>query len=120
MKTKKEILEFINATKGTDLTHSNCSYAKINKSKAVWWINVASQKFDGDFNLLLKTGEKVIWVHLPKGFVKSVVTAFRIRPDKGAVDLEISANDMYMYLCDIKSGGTGFNFNNYIKEIISY
>lgn len=117
--TKKELIDHINGEFNSALTTSNTSYSKINVSKEVWWFNVPTHKFDGNVNLLLKTEEKVIWVHLPKGFVNNLESIFRIRPDKNAVDLEISSNKRYRYLQDVKSGGTGFDFTNYVQKIIA-
>ena len=119
MNSKKDIIEFINSLGSTVLNNQNTSYSKINVSKEVWWFNVPTHKFDGNVNLLLKTEEKVIWVHLPKGFVNNLESIFRIRPDKNAVDLEISSNKRYRYLQDVKSGGTGFDFTNYVQKIIA-
>lgn len=119
MKTKKEIIDFINATKGTYLNNSNTSYSKINKSKNVWWFNVRTNKFNDDVHLLLNTDSKVIWLQLPKGFANNVASCFRIRQDKDAVDLEISADRRFKYLHDVKSGGMGFDFKKYVKEIVT-
>jgi hypothetical protein len=115
MKTKKEIIEYMNVTKGATLTNSNTSYSKINKSKAVWWFNVALHKFTEDVNLLLVGETCVYWIVLPKGFAVGV--PFKIREDKNAVDLEINA-DSNNFLCDVKSGGTGFRFSEFVKEEI--
>ena len=118
MKSKKEIIEFINAAKGAGLINSNTNYSKINKSKEVWWFNVPVIKFAEDVNLLLNTENYVLWVVLPKGFAKGV--PFKIREDKNAVDLEISADRNFKYLHDVKSGGTEFDFKEFIKDKISY
>ena len=119
MNSKKEIIEFINAQSNNALNTLNTSYSNINVSKDVWWFNVATHKFESDVNLLLKAEDKVIWVYLPKGFVNNLGSVFKIRSDKNAVDLEISSNKRYMYLKDVKSGGTGFDFTNYVQKIIA-
>lgn len=118
MKTKKEIIEYINKTAGADLTNKNTSYSKINKSKEVWWFNVKLDRFAEDVHLLLNTETKVIWLKLPKGFVAALQRVFKIREDKNAVDLEISSDKNYKYLLDVKSGGTHFNFAPFVKEEI--
>lgn len=116
MKTKKELITYINATKGASLTTSNTSYSKINKSKEVWWFNINLTKFNEDVHLLLNTESKPIWIKLPKGFVDNLEATFKIREDKNAVDLEISANSNFKYLHDVKSGGTGFDFRKFVCE----
>lgn len=120
MKTKKELIDYINTNAGGYLNSLNTSYSKINKSKEVWWFNVSVSKFNNEVNLLLNNNNKVIWIQLPKGFVKNVGINFRIRQDKDAVDLEISADRNFKYLHDVKSGGTLFDFNNYVKAKINY
>tara|TARA_R110000868_G_scaffold60556_2_gene184795 strand:- start:2146 stop:2505 length:360 start_codon:yes stop_codon:yes gene_type:complete len=119
MKTKKEIIDFINKTRRASLEISNTSYSKINKSKDVWWFNIATSKFNAPVNLLLQIEDGVFWIVLPVGFVNSIEKAFRIRQDKDAVDLEINAGSRN-FLCDVKSGGTLFDFKNYIKEEVFY
>ena len=114
MKSKKEIIEHINLNYKGDLSSRNTSYSKINKSKEVWWFNVSVSKFAEDVNLILNSEVQVLWVALPKG------VPFKIREDKNAVDLEISADRNFKYLHDVKSGGTGFDFKEFIKEKISY
>lgn len=47
-------------------------------------------------------------------------STFRIRDDKNAVDLEISALSNLMYLTDRKSGGKGFDFRRFVKARIAY
>jgi hypothetical protein len=118
MKTKKEIIEYINATKRANLNNSNTSCSKINKSKEVWWFNVSVSKFAEDINLLLNAENQVLWIVLPKGFANGV--PFKIREDKNAVDLEISADRNFKYLQDVKSGGTGFYFSGFVKQKISF
>ena len=99
--SKKELIDHINHNYEGGLNNSNTSFSSINKSKEVWWFNIAVSKFVDDVHLLLSTPTYAYWVHLPKGFAKGV--PFRIRPDKNAVDLEISANPEFMYLKDRKS-----------------
>jgi hypothetical protein len=74
-------------------------------------------QFVGDVHLLLNTPEGAIWIKLPKGFGKSV--PFKIREDKNAVDLEISADRSFKYLKDAKFGGTGFDFGEYVEGKIN-
>ena len=118
MKTKSELISIINRRHSADLNSFNTSYSNINKSKEVWWFNIHVSKFIDDVHLLLNTPEKAIWIKLPKGFTDSV--PFKIREDKNAVDLEISADRSFKYLKDVKSGGTGFDFNGYVMESISF
>jgi hypothetical protein len=119
MKTKKEIIEYINQNYDVALNSKNTSYSKVNKSKDVWWFNIPVPKFSSEVNLLLQIENGVFWVLLPVGFVKSIAEKFRIRLDKDAVDIEVNAGSRN-FLCDVKSGGTGFNFNPFIKEEIFF
>jgi hypothetical protein len=92
----------------------------MNKSKEVWWFNVRTNKFNEDVHLLLNDENKVIWITLPKGFVSNLLSTFKIREDKDAVDLEISADRSFKYLQDVKYGGTGFDFSPFVKENIVF
>jgi hypothetical protein len=113
---KSTAMAHINQEYGARLSTANTGYSNINKAKEVWWFNVAVSKFAEDVHLLLNTQEELIWVLLPKGFAKGV--PFKIREDKNAVDLEISADKKNLYLKDIKSGGTYFDFKPYVKGTI--
>lgn len=117
MSEKSQIIEYLkNTYPATSLNSSNTSYSNINKSKQVWWFNVPVQKFVGEVNLLLRGNEEVIWIHLPPQFVNNLASKFKIRQDKDAVDLEISADTSHLYLKDVKSGGTNFDFKPFVKE----
>jgi hypothetical protein len=119
MKTKKEHITYINQHFKANLNATNTSYSKVNKSKNVWWFNIAVPKFNTKVNLLLQIENGVFWVVLPVGFVASIEKTFRIRKDKNAVDLEINAGSNN-FLCDVKSGGTGFDFSGFVKEDVLY
>lgn len=118
--TKSQLVTQINQLYKGGLNSSNTSYSSINKSKEVWWFNIALPKFNEDVHLLLSTSNYTLWLHLPKGFAKQLGSTFKIREDKNAVDLEISADKNYKYLKDVKSGGTGFDFTAFVKEKIVF
>lgn len=116
---KKEIISHINKNHKGCLNSSNTSYSSINKSKNVWWFNISTSKFKAPVNLLLKIEDGVFWIVLPLGFVDSIEKTFKIRQDKDAVDLEINTGT-HNFLCDVKSGGTGFDFSAFVKEEIYF
>tara|TARA_R100000687_G_C6418645_1_gene149882 strand:- start:674 stop:1039 length:366 start_codon:yes stop_codon:yes gene_type:complete len=117
MSEKSQAIEYVQTNfEPTSITSSNTSFSSINKSKQVWWFNVPVQKFEGEVNLLLKGSSEFIWIQLPANFVNNLASKFKIREDKNAVDLEISADKSYLYLKDVKSGGTHFDFKPYVKE----
>lgn len=118
MKTKSQLIATINGRHNAGLNNSNTSYSKINKSKEVWWFNVHVSKFANDVHLLLNMTESAIWIKLPKGFANGL--PFRIREDKNAVDLEISADRNFKYLKDVKSGGSGFDFKRFMKVEVNF
>jgi hypothetical protein len=117
---KKQLIEYLNENYKSNLYISNTSFSSINKSKEVWWFTISLSKFNKDFHLLLNTNQYAIWLHLPKGFVKQLATSFKIREDINAVDIEISADMNFKYLKDVKSGGSGFDFTNFVQEKINY
>ena len=112
------MITYINQSYKGGLSSRNTSYSKINKSKDVWWFNVPVTKFTEDVHLLLKTEHFALWVVLPKGLIKGM--PFKIREDKNAVDLEISADRSFKYLVDVKSGGTGLDFKEYVNTEVSF
>jgi len=118
--TKSQLIAQINQSYRAGASNSNTSYASINKSKEVWWLNIPVSKFESDVHVLLSTPQYALWVHLPKDFIKQLAASFKIREDKNAVDLEISSDKKYKYLIDVKSGGSGFDFTTFIKEKIVY
>lgn len=117
---KQQHIDRINTQFKGELNSRNTSYASINKAKNVWWSNINVSKFEDDVHLLLAETDHFLWISLPKGFVCNLSDTFRIREDKNAVDLEISADINTRYLVDVKSGGTGFDFRKYLKEEIRY
>jgi hypothetical protein len=117
---KKQLIDHINHRFGANLNSYNTCFANINKTKVVWWANIPVSKFGNDVHLLLADADYFLWISLPKGFVPNLSGTFRIREDKNAVDLEISADQNFRYLADVKSGGTGFDFRRYVKEEIRY
>jgi hypothetical protein len=117
---KKQLIERINTQYIGNLNFRNTSYASINKAKAVWWINISASKFEQEVHLLLNAPDHAIWIVLPKGFVSNLDSTFRIRKDKNVVDLEISADRNGPHLKDVKSGGSGFDFNPFVKEKVTY
>jgi hypothetical protein len=116
--TKTQLITHINQTNNGVLNNSNTSFSSINNSKEVWWLNIPVSKFNNDVHLLLSASSYALWLHLPKGFVRTLAVSFKIREDKNAVDLEISADKNFKYLKDVKSLGSGFDFTCFVREKI--
>jgi hypothetical protein len=113
--TKNEAMNIVNLFVGIKkLSNNNTNYSNINKSKPVWWLNIDPDRFKRDLHLILVKGKGFIWITIPKEVCYNPAEKLRIREDKGLVDLEISAETGYYYLRDIKSGGTGFSFEQYV------
>ena len=118
METKSEIIQYINKIYGVRLSSSNASFSNINVAKKVWWTNVPLPKFNDTYHLLFNDTNEIIWIVLPKNFEPSLSDKFRIRQDRNSVDIEVWAEKDERYMTDVKSGGTGFNFQPFIKETI--
>lgn len=117
MSAKSHLIEYIQSNfEDKTVRRANTSFASINNSKEVWWLNIPVCKFEEQVNLLLQGEDRVIWIQLPKNFAANLASKFKIREDKNAVDLEISADRSYLYLKDVKSGGTHFDFKPFVKE----
>ena len=119
MNTKSEIISYLNNNHGTQLSTTNTSFSNVNVAKKVWWTNIPLHKFNNTYHLLFNNTNEVIWIVLPKNFVTSLSAKFRIRHDRDAVDIEVWAEKDERYMTDVKSGGKGFNFKPFIKEIIA-
>ena len=95
---------------------SNTNFSKLNKAKPVWWFDILPEKFLEDLHLILGKEKGFIWLTIPKDAVADVNKVFRIRDDNGRVQLVISSEPGVYYLRDIASGGSGFNFEQYIQK----
>ena len=95
----------------------NTSFANINASKAVWWLNINPKKFKTDLHLLLAKEDDggVIWLRIEGNFIAAPENVFRVRQDNGLIDLEISSRSP-QYMTDVKSGGQGYNFASHIEH----
>ena len=95
----------------------NTSFANINSSKPVWWLNINPAKFQNDLHLLLVTDkqDRLIWLKIEADTIPEPDRTFRKRSDNGAIDLEISS-DPSRYLVDIKSGGSEYSFAKHIEH----
>ena len=98
--------------------NSNTHFSNINNSdKQVWWLNINPQRFKNDLHILLAKKQGLIWLRIKAGAIPHPESVFRVRPDKGdkgVIDLEIAA-DGDLYLKDVKSGGTGYDFRRHIE-----
>ena len=115
---KQSAMEKVNGHLGYRLLDGrNTSFANINASKAVWWINVNPRKFKSDLHLLLVKGgqDGVIWLKIEANTFPTPENVFRMRADKDVIDLEISSGPS-QYMTDVKSGGIGYDFTRHIEH----
>ena len=97
--------------------NSNTHFSnKINKSaeQKVWWFNILPQRFGNDLHLLCAKEPGLIWLRIKANTFPNPESVFRLRSDKGSIDLEIAA-DGDRYLKDLKSGGAGYDFRPHIE-----
>ena len=97
------------------LTAYNTSFASVNRSKPVWWLNINSRKFKSEFHILLAKNPGLIWLRIEANTFPYLGSVFRIRLDKDAVDLEIACGGS-QYMRDTKSGGVGYDFRPHIQR----
>ena len=115
---KAEAIREVNGHLGSNvLNHSNTSFSHVNAAKSVWWLNINPQRFQRNLHILLCKEEEsgLIWLKVAANTFPNLEKVFRIRDDKKVVDLEISCEGN-RYMCDIKSGGTGYNFRRHIER----
>ena len=115
---KGQAIRMVNARLGDEvLTTRNTSFSNVNKSKDVWWFNIDPDKFRNESHLLLARGRGVIWLSIEENAIPEPEGVFRIRPDKGTVDLEIATSGS-RYMRDVKSGGTGYDFEPHVEMYV--
>jgi cbb3-type cytochrome oxidase subunit 3 len=115
--TKKEAIQFINHYSELDnLSFSNTSFSNINKTVPIWWFNITPDKFEKDLHLILAKKKSFIWIKLPEGSVLNPERKFRLREDKGLIEIKISYEAGNNYLKDISSGGIEFGFKQFVQK----
>ena len=115
---KAQATEMVNSYLGDEmLTTRNTSFSNVNSGKHVWWFNINPQKFRSESHLLLAKDTGLIWLSIEANAFPDLESVFRIRPDKGSVDLEIAASGNW-YMRDIKSGGTRYDFKPHVRKYI--
>ena len=115
---KAEAIRKVNRYLGGEvLNNVNISFSNVNAAKSVWWLNIKPERFLNDLHILLCKKEEsgLIWLKIEGNAFQNLESVFKIRSDKGVVDLEISS-DGNRYMCDLKSGGTGYNFRRHIEH----
>ena len=70
----------------------NTSFANVNASKPLWWLNISPYKFKSELHLLLAddSRDRLTWLKIEADSILEPAKVFRIRGDNGAVDLGIS------------------------------
>lgn len=99
------------------LTGRNTSFANVNASKAVWWLNIDPLKFKSELHLLLADDSKdrLTWLKIDANSIPAPDKVFRIRGDNGAIDLGISCLPAN-YMVDVYSGAHKYNFSEHIEH----
>ena len=115
---KQSAIAMVNGHLGHKLLNQrNTSFANINASKDVWWIDINPRKFYSDLHILLvkESGSGLIWLRIKGNSISALEKVFKVRQDKGVIDLEISSRPQD-YMRDVKSGGTGYDFTGHIEH----
>lgn len=112
---KSEAIGLVNSIIKKDvLDGSNTTFSNINKAKPVWWLNIDPDKLNYDLFLLLVEKKELYVFHIPPNSIKNPTSKFRLKGN--LLDIEIGCNQGFEFLKDIKSGGTMFNFNQYLLD----
>ena len=115
---KKSAMARINEHVGCQLLKpDNTRFANVNSAKKdVWWVNVPLDKFRNELHLVLVKdgGNGLVWLRVAPGSISAPEDMFRVRKDKGYVDLEISSLPE-RYLKDVKSGGKEYDFTRHVE-----
>ena len=113
---KASAMERVNADLGCSLLNRrNTAFSNINAAKPVWWSDIDPRKFGNELHPLCAGNPGLIWLKIDANTFPNPERMFRLRPDKGMIDLEISCGaDRYMH--DVKSGGTGYDFRRHVQR----
>ena len=98
----------------------NTSFANVNASKPLWWLNISPYKFKSELHLLLAddSRDRLTWLKIEADSILEPAKVFRIRGDNGAVDLGISCLPA-TFLMDSYSGAIGYNFSKHLVRELS-
>lgn len=116
---KKQAMGMVNEYLGdVVLRGNNTTFAKkpdADAQRQVWWLEIDPQNFTEERHILLANDPGLIWLRIKANTFQNPEKVFKIRQDKDRVALEIS-NSGSPYLCDIRNGGTGYNFRRHIER----
>ena len=98
---------------GGPLTNSNTSFASVNRSVSVWWLNIRPEKLTQDHYILLAGHSKLILLHLAANDMRVPEGVFKVRKDNGKLHIEIWAEGDN-YLCD--RYGTKYDFRQHHRH----
>ena len=114
---KRAAMELVNSDLLHDaiLNENNTHFSKVNSAKEVWWFHIPPHKFKQELHLLCAGRDCLILLTIEANSVPDPEETFRLRQDKGVIDIEIScALERYMH--DVKSGGSGYDFRRHIRK----
>ncbi|MFC1818941.1 hypothetical protein ACFL0B_07605 [Thermodesulfobacteriota bacterium] len=98
----------------------NVNWANINVSKDVWWIDIPVKKFKNNLHLILNDeGQRqFFWVSINNKEIHDPYSHFRKLREK-YISIELSSREANKFI-DVKSGGTGFDFNQFNIKKFEY
>jgi len=121
---KQEASRIVNEHIGSPILNpnrgGNVSWANINIAKDVWWIDIPVKKFKENFHLILNNARKnyFYWISIDKNKVTSPYNYFRKLRDN-YISIELSTRETNKFV-DVKSGGTGVDFEKFKIERFEY
>ena len=88
---KSEAIEIARTTHDVVLDKANTQFSSVNKSKSVWWIEIALRKLDEHqtINLVVEKSGTVTLLQVPTEFLKTNIDGLRTREEKQLLCLEI-------------------------------
>jgi len=98
----------------------NVTWANINASKDVWWADIPVKKFAKTLYLILNDDRNSTFslLSIDNGKIKYPYNHFK-KLREGYISIEISSRDRDKFI-DLKSGGTNFNFSNFLTKTFDY
>ena len=109
----------INKLKPTN--NGNVKFANKSKVKDVYWLNIhIDDRLSNEYHIILNNSDEQKFIHLiiPPNTFNTNIFHSRLDNTNGLdkFDIEVSLRE----LLDVKSGGTSFNFKEFVNKVYPY
>ena len=114
--SKRRAMQLVNAQTVYDLNESNTIFANPYKSRPVWWLEPANEKFRQELHIILidPPRQQFFYFHIPAGTIQQPTSHFKQRTDKPSSSIFIPLSTSRF------KDENGFDFKPYLVKEFSY